>query len=49
MINAIKERIKAAKKEIPADLVLKNAKIVNVFSGTIQEKDLAVHINPAIK
>jgi len=43
MINAIKERIKAAKKEIPADLVLKNAKIVNVFSGTIQEKDLAVH------
>ena len=43
MINAIKKRIQAAKKEIPADLVLRNAQVVNVFSSTIQEKDVAVY------
>ena len=43
MINAFKKRIQAAKTEIPADLVLKNAQVVNVFSGTIQEKDVAVY------
>ena len=43
MINAFKNRIKAAKKEIPSDLVLRNAQVVNVFSGTIQEKDVAVY------
>ena len=43
MINAFKNRIQAAKKEIPSDLVLRNAQVVNVFSGTIQEKDVAVH------
>lgn len=43
MINALKKRIRAARKEIPSDLVLKNAKIVNVFSGNIQEKDVAVY------
>lgn len=43
MINAIKKRIQAAKKEIAADLVLKNGNVVNVFSGTIQAKDIAVY------
>ncbi len=43
MISALKKRIRAARKEIPSDLVLKNAKIVNVFSGKIQEKDVAVY------
>lgn len=43
MINAIKKRIQAAKKEIPADLVLRNAQVVNVFSNTVQVKDVAVY------
>ncbi len=42
MISTLKRRIRAARKDIPSDLVLKNAKIVNVFSGKIQEKDVAI-------
>jgi adenine deaminase len=34
--------IKAARGEIPADLVLKGAKVVNVFSCQVQETDVAV-------
>jgi len=42
-IQALKERIKAAKGEIPADLVLKGGRVVNVFSGTLEEQEVAVH------
>lgn len=42
-ILAQKERIKAARGEIPADLVLKGGRVVNVFSGTLEDQDVAVH------
>jgi adenine deaminase len=42
-IPALKERIKAARGEIPSDLVLKGGRIINVFSGTLEDKDIAVH------
>ena len=34
--------IKTAKGEIPADLVLKNAKLINVLSEEIYDADIAV-------
>ena len=34
--------IKAAKGEIPADLVIKNAKLINVLSEEIYDTDIAV-------
>jgi adenine deaminase len=43
MPQVIKERIQAARREIPADLVLKKGRVVNVFSGKIQECDVAVY------
>lgn len=42
-LTALALKIQAAKKEIPADLVLKRARVVNVFSGTVQEGDVAIH------
>ncbi|UCF57140.1 MAG: adenine deaminase [Deltaproteobacteria bacterium] len=42
-VDALKKRILAARREIPADLVLKKGRVVNVFSGTIQEWDVAVY------
>jgi adenine deaminase len=42
-INNLKERILAARRQIPADLALKGGKVVNVFSGEIQERDVAVY------
>ena len=33
---------KAARKLVPADLVLKNAKIVNVFTDRVEEGNIAV-------
>ena len=33
--------IKVAKGEIPADLVIKNAKVINVLSEEIHEADVA--------
>lgn len=42
-LREMKERIKAARGEIAADLVLKGARVVSVFSGRISEKDVAVH------
>jgi len=42
-INTLKERILAARRQIPADLVLKGGKVVNVFSGEIQERDVAIY------
>ncbi len=41
-VYSLKKQIQAARKETPADLVLKNGRVINVFSGTIQEKDVAV-------
>jgi len=40
-IEALKRRILAARGEVPADLVLKDGNIVNVFSGEIQKGDVA--------
>ena len=42
-IEKLRERIRAARKEIPSDLVLKKGRVVNVFSGTVEECDVAVH------
>jgi len=42
-ISALKERIRAARGDIPADLVLKGGKVVNVFSGISEDADVAVH------
>jgi len=39
----LKKRIQAARGEIPAHLVLKKGRVVNLFSGIIQEWDVAVH------
>ena len=41
-VKALRDRILAARRQIPADLVLKEARVVNVFSGGIQERDVAV-------
>jgi adenine deaminase len=42
-VRALRERIRAARREIPADLVLKKGRVVNVFSGGIRECDVAIH------
>jgi adenine deaminase len=42
-IFSLKERIRAARGEIAADLVLKRGRVINVFSGEICERDVAVH------
>ena len=42
-VESLKRRISAARGEIPCDLVLKGGKIVNVFSGEIQEKDVGIY------
>ncbi len=42
-VDALKKRILAARREIPADLVLKQGRVVNVFSGEIQERDVALY------
>jgi adenine deaminase len=42
-VNTLKERIRVARGETPADLVLKKGRVLNVFSGTIEECDVAVH------
>jgi adenine deaminase len=43
MIETLKKRIGAARSEFPADLVLKKGRVVNVFSGGISEKDVAIY------
>lgn len=43
MTESLRKRILAARREIPADLVIKKGRVVNVFSGAIQEKDVAVY------
>jgi len=42
-VEALKKRISAARGEIPADLVLKGGRVVNIFSGDIPEKDVAIY------
>jgi len=42
-LDALREMIRAAKGDIPADLVLKKGRVVNVFSGRIHEMDVAIH------
>ncbi|MGD9034299.1 MAG: adenine deaminase [Desulfobacteraceae bacterium] len=42
-VDALKKRILAARREIPADIVLKQGRVVNVFSGEIQERDVALY------
>jgi adenine deaminase len=42
-IELLQERIKAARRQIPSDLVLKKGRVVNVFSGEILERDVAIH------
>jgi len=39
----LKELISVARGEIPADLLLKNARIVNTFIGEIEQGDVAIH------
>jgi adenine deaminase len=34
--------IQSARGEIPADLLLKNGKVVNVFTGEIEETSVAI-------
>lgn len=41
-MDLLKKRIKVAKKEIKADMVIKNGKILNVFTGDITEGDIAI-------
>jgi len=41
-IENLKKRISVARGETPADLVLKKGRVVNVFTGDIQERDIAV-------
>jgi adenine deaminase len=39
----IKEMIQAARGQIKSTLVLKNARVINVFSGLIEETDVAIY------
>jgi len=41
--ETLKEKIRAARGEIPSDLVLKSGKVVNVFSGEVVQTDVAIH------
>ncbi|MBW6410135.1 adenine deaminase [Clostridium weizhouense] len=41
-MNLLKKRIRVANKEIKADTVVKNGKILNVFTGEITEGDIAI-------
>ncbi len=42
-LESLRKRILAARGDIPADLVLKGGKIVNVFSGEIKKGDVALY------
>jgi adenine deaminase len=39
----LQERIQVARGNIPAEMVLKKGRVVNVFSGTVEERDVALH------
>ena len=40
--QSLKKKIAVANKDIPADLVIKNAKIIDVFNLEITEGDVAI-------
>lgn len=42
MFSELSARIQASAKQIPAELVIKNAKVVNVFTRKIMETDIAI-------
>jgi adenine deaminase len=42
-LSGLRQRIQAARGEIPADLVLKKGKVVNLFSGEVRENDIAIY------
>lgn len=42
MFSELSTRIQASAKQIPAELVIKNAKVVNVFTRKIMETDIAI-------
>ena len=39
----LEELIQVARGEVEADLLLKNARLVNVYSGDIHNADVAIH------
>ncbi len=41
--ETLKQQVLAAKGEVDAELVLKHAKVVNVFTNEIEEADVAIH------
>jgi adenine deaminase len=43
MGESLSDLLKVARGDAPADLLLKNARIVNVFSGEIENSDIAIH------
>lgn len=42
-VQAVKNRILAARGQIPCDLVLRNGRVVNVFTGSVLLRDVAVY------
>jgi adenine deaminase len=42
-ILGLRQKIQAARGEIPADLVLKKGRVVDLFSGMVQENDIAIY------
>ncbi|MDQ5984585.1 MAG: Adenine deaminase [Syntrophus sp. SKADARSKE-3] len=42
-VEFLRRRIQAARGEIPADLILKNGRVINVLSGEIVEADVAIY------
>jgi len=42
-ITNLTERIRAARGELPADLVFRGGEFFNVFAGTVETADIAVH------
>ncbi|MGC8873111.1 MAG: adenine deaminase, partial [Chloroflexia bacterium] len=38
----LEERIRIARGEVPAERVLRNARLVNVFSGEVHPADVAI-------
>ena len=42
-IDLLHQRIKAARRQIASELVLKKGRVVNVFSGEILQRDVAIH------
>ena len=42
-IKSLQKRIMAAQRKIPADLVITNGRLVNVFTGTVNDGDVAVY------